>query len=173
MPTRSIDIAARRNESWSCWEDRKAARCGVDRKRRLKSWSKAATASCPWPISACLERPPASGPFPWGNIEFAVKGDTVTLTHGGVNAAGQAETGTLTFEADGKERPVSEQAPGVVGMARWVGSHVLETGAKKDGQTIGRGKYEVSADGKTLTATVSGLDASGGAFEQVIVFDRK
>jgi len=111
--------------------------------------------------------------FQSATIEFAVKGDTVTLTHGGVNAAGQAETGTLTFEADGKERPVSEQAPGVVAMARWVGSHVLETGAKKDGQTIGRGKYEVSADGKTLTATVSGLDASGATFEQVIVFDRK
>lgn len=33
--------------------------------------------------------------------------------------------------------------------------------------------YQVSADGKTLTATVSGTDVSGTDFEQVIVFDRK
>jgi hypothetical protein len=38
---------------------------------------------------------------------------------------------------------------------------------------VGEGSYEVSPDGTTLTATVSGTDASGGRFEQVIVFDRK
>ena len=78
----------------------------------------------------------------------------------------------MTFEADAKEHPVSV-APGVLAVARWVGSHVLESVAKKDGQTVGRGTYEVSADGKTLTATVAGIDASGADFEQVIVFDRK
>jgi hypothetical protein len=36
---------------------------------------------------------------------------------------------------------------------------------KKDGQGVGRGTYEVSADGKTMTVT----SASG---EQVLVFDR-
>ncbi len=60
--------------------------------------------------------------------------------------------------------------------ARWLGSHVLETIAKKDGQVVGQGTYEVSADGKTLT--VSSKDASENAqgwqseFEQVIVLDR-
>jgi len=110
--------------------------------------------------------------FQSATLQFAVVGDTVTLTHGGVNASGQQESGTMTFEADAKEHPVSV-APGVVAVARWVGSHVLESVAKKDGQTVGRGTYEVSADGKTLTATVAGIDASGADFEQVIVFDRK
>jgi hypothetical protein len=31
----------------------------------------------------------------------------------------------------------------------------------------------VSPDGQTMTATVSGIDAAGKTFDQVIVFDRK
>jgi hypothetical protein len=54
---------------------------------------------------------------------------------------------------------------------RWVGTNVLETVAKKDGQVVGHGTYEVSLDGATLTATVAGTDAAGKPFEQVIVFD--
>jgi hypothetical protein len=106
------------------------------------------------------------------NLQFVVNGDTVTLTQGGVNASGQEESGTITLQADGKERPIP-QAPGVVSVVRWIGSNVLETVGKKDGQVVGRGTYEVSADGKALTATVSGTDGSGAAFNQVIVFDRK
>ncbi len=110
--------------------------------------------------------------FKSATLQFVVNGDTVTLTQGGVNASGQEESGTITLQADGKERPIP-QAPGVVSVVRWVGSHLLETVGKKDGQIVGRGTYEVSADGKTLTATVSGTDGSGAAFDQVIVFDRK
>ena len=110
--------------------------------------------------------------FQSATLRFAVAGDTVTLTHGGVNASGQKESGTTTLQADGKEHPASEQVPGVVVVTRWVGSHVLETVARKDGRTVGQGTYEVSADGKMLTAKVWGTDASGARFEHVIVFDR-
>jgi len=110
--------------------------------------------------------------FQSATLQFVVNDDTVTLTHGGVNASGQEESGTITLQADGQERPIP-QAPGMVSVVRWVGPQVLETVGKKDGQIVGRGAYEVSADGKTLTATVSGTDASGAAFDQVIVFDRK
>jgi endonuclease YncB( thermonuclease family) len=110
--------------------------------------------------------------FKSATLQFAVNGDTVTLTHGGVNASGQEESGTIVIQADGKEHPIP-QAPGVVSVARWMGPHVLETVGKKDGQTVGRGTYEVSADGKTLTARVSGRDGSGAEFDQAIVFDRK
>jgi hypothetical protein len=110
--------------------------------------------------------------FKSATLQFVVNGDTVMLTQGGVNASGQEESGTITLQADGKERPIP-QAPGVVSVVRWIGSNVLETVGKKDGQVVGRGTYEVSADGKTLTATVSGTDGSGAAFNQVIVFDRK
>jgi hypothetical protein len=58
--------------------------------------------------------------------------------------------------------------PGLIVVARWRGSHVLETIlTRRDGQ-VDRVTDEVSADGSTLTTTTSGT-----LWEQVIVFDRK
>lgn len=110
--------------------------------------------------------------FQSATLHFVVDGNTVTLTHAGVNAGGQQESGTVVLEADGKERPVPGQ-PGVVVVAKWVGPRLLQTVGKSAGATVGEGSYEVSPDGRTLTATVSGTDAGGARFEQVIVFDRK
>ena len=94
-------------------------------------------------------------------MEFAVSGDTVTITDVVVDASGHEEQGKNTILVDGNEH-ASDERNGYVLMARWHGPHVLETEAKKDGQIVGWGKYEVSEDGKTLT--ISGD-------EQKIVFD--
>jgi len=110
--------------------------------------------------------------FQSATMQFTVVGDTVTLTHGGVNAGGQQESGKVILHADGKEHPVPE-APGVTVVTRWVGPRVLHTIGKSGGAQVGEQTYEVSSDGKTLTAKVSGMDASGARFDQVIVFDRK
>ena len=110
--------------------------------------------------------------FARATLTFEVAGDLVTLTHGGINQSGKHESGTTALRADGQPREVSPQAPGVLVVTTWIGSHTLESVAKKDGQVVGAGTYEVSADGSTLTATVTGTDAAGAPFEQVIVFDR-
>ena len=57
----------------------------------------------------------------------------------------------------------SKLALGYVLMARWRGSHFLETVARRDGQSAGWGTYEVSTDGDSLI--VSGD-------QQMIVLDR-
>ena len=75
-----------------------------------------------------------------------------------------------TIRADGREHPV-EGAPGIVTIST-LEARRLESSAKRDGVALGRGTYEVAEDGRTLTATVGGIDASGKAFDQVIVFDR-
>jgi hypothetical protein len=110
--------------------------------------------------------------FQSATMRFVVDGQTVTLTHGGVNAGGEQETGTIVLHADGKEHPLPEQ-PGVTVVTRWAGPRVLQTIARKAGAQLGEQSYEVSEDGKTLTAKVSGIDASGARFQQEIVFDRK
>jgi hypothetical protein len=110
--------------------------------------------------------------FQSATMRFVVAGKTVTVTHGGVNAGGEQESGTIVLNADGKEYPVPEQ-PGVTMVTRWPGPRVLQTIAKKAGAQLGEQSYEVSEDGKTLTARVSGIDASGSRFQQEIVFDRK
>ena len=110
--------------------------------------------------------------FQSATLTFEASGDAVSLTHAGVNMAGKAESGTTVLHTDGHEHPVSSQAPGVVAVTKWLGPRVLSTEARKDGRAIGSATYAVSEDGKTLTASVRGVDAAGKSFDQVIVFDR-
>ena len=125
-----------------------------------------------WTANLSKSRRHANHQFESATLRFEMSGNAVQVTHSGVNAKGEQESGTTTFHPDGKEYPVA-QAPGVVAVAEWVGTRILETTAKKDGKVVGHGTYEISDDGQTLTATVAGIDASGKDFEQIIVWDRE
>ena len=105
-------------------------------------------------------------------LHFEVSDEAALLTFTGVNPAGEQVSGTRKLRMDANEHPVAE-APGVVEIARWVGSYTLETVYKQDGEVISEGSYKVSRDGQTLTSKGKGRDASGSQFEQVIVFDRE
>jgi hypothetical protein len=83
-------------------------------------------------------------------VQFDVAGDTVTMTNVFVDSSGREHRGTNTIRADGQER-AAETGGGYVLRASWRGPNVLETEARKDGQPAGWGKYEVSADGSSLT----------------------
>jgi hypothetical protein len=110
--------------------------------------------------------------FKSAKMRFEVSTEVVLLTYTGVNMSGVEESGTSKLYPDGKEHAITE-APGFVAVSRWVGPRLLETVGKKDGKVIGRSTYEISSDGNTLTANITGIDASGSTFEQVIVFDRE
>jgi hypothetical protein len=105
-------------------------------------------------------------------LHFEVSGDAVSLAYSGVNMSGEEESGAQRMHPDGKQYRVAE-APGVAVITKWLGPDVLETVAKKDGKVVGQGTYEVSGDGRTLTARIKGIDASGGSFEQVVVLERQ
>ena len=124
-----------------------------------------------WTANLEKSRRHANHQFQSATMTFEMKGESVSMTHAGINMAGKHESGTSELRPDGQEHPIP-QAPGVVVVTRWVGSHVLETEGLKDGRSIGKGTYAVSEDGQTLTATVGGTDGAGAKFEQVIVFDR-
>lgn len=110
--------------------------------------------------------------FKSATFRFTISDDVVTLSYTGVNMSGVEEKGTTTFHPDGKEHPLAGMA-GAVEVSRWVGAHILETVARQDGKAIGQSTFEVSSDGKTLTANVKGTDAGGAWFEQVMVCDRE
>lgn len=125
-----------------------------------------------WTANLSKSKRHPSNQFQSWVLQFDVVGDTVINTNSVVSASGQEERGTNTFQTDGKEH-TSERNPALVFVARWVGSHALEVLSKSGGQML-RVTYEVSTDGKTLTARIPyGKDANGVAFEQVIVFDRQ
>ena len=93
-------------------------------------------------------------------MAFTVVGDTLTIIDVVVDETGREIQSKNTILVDGQEHTTEN---GYVFMARWRGSNVLETEAKKDGMQAGWGKYEISDDGKVMT--ISGD-------EQVIVLDR-
>jgi flagellar basal body rod protein FlgC len=101
--------------------------------------------------------------FREATLEFAVNGESLTITDVVVNASGKEEKGRHKIQIDGKEHP-SADGNGYFITANWLASHVLETTAKKAGEIVGRGMYLVSQDGKTLTIS---------ADQQLIVCDRK
>ncbi len=114
-----------------------------------------------WIASISKSKRHPVNPFQSATIQFAIDGDSVIITDTVLDESGQVQTTRNTILADGIEN-VSENGYALV--AKWDGSRVLKTEAKKDGQIVGWGKYEVSDDGKTLT--ISGDD-------QRIVLDRK
>ena len=101
-------------------------------------------------------------PFRSARLQVEVVGDTVTISDVVVDDAGRESRGKNAIRVDGNEH-ASERGNGYAMAAAWRGPNVLETVAKKDGEIIGRGTYEVSADGRTLTVSSD---------QQRIVFDR-
>jgi hypothetical protein len=123
-----------------------------------------------WIANVAASRRHANHQFESATMSFTVRADEVVLAYEGINASGKREASSQTFHADGQEHAIP-QAPGFVAVTT-LGERRLESTGKKDGAILGRGIYEVSDDGRIMTATVSGTDAAGKAFEQVIVFDR-
>jgi hypothetical protein len=112
----------------------------------------------------------ANHQFHSATMRFEISEPTVSLSYSGVNASGQREESAQALCADGLEHAI-EQAPGIV-VINSLDERALHCVANKDGAEVGRSTYEVSEDGQTMTAIVSGIDASGRPFNQVIVFDR-
>ena len=108
--------------------------------------------------------------FASATMQFSIDGGEVRLSYEGVNASGKLEKSEQVLCADGlaHDHPL---APGIV-VTNSLGPRGFQSGATKDGAVVGRGSYDVSEDGHTMTATVTGIDGKGHAFEQVIVFDR-
>ena len=99
-------------------------------------------------------------PFQSASLRVSVVGDTITIDDAVVDESGRREERRHTIHADGVERRFEH---GYALVARWRGERVLETIATQHGQIVGRGTYQVSDDGATLTIAND---------EQTIVLDR-
>ena len=84
-----------------------------------------------------------------------------------------------TIVSDGRRRPILDLngrpipgvPPGAVSFGSRPDHHTLEAGAEADGKPLGKGTYQVSPDGATLTVTTEGLGAKG-PFKVVATFER-
>jgi len=92
----------------------------------------------------------------------------------GTNARGQkiAER-PQKFVPDGQEHPVPD-FPGLVAVCTRPEPNAMHAEVRReDGSIVGGGKYVVSADGKSLTATTAGFDSQLRRFETRTVWGRQ
>jgi len=77
-----------------------------------------------------------------------------------------------TFKIDGKEHPADPQMPVSTVSFKWIDANTLERKGTYRGEVIETVTYQISTDGKTLTATQQGT-LNGAQISSVQVFTRQ
>jgi len=88
--------------------------------------------------------------FRSATLTIHVNGDRLTFTQYFVDDTGQEVGGTMTITANGQPQPF-ESGAGHALVARWLTPRTLEALDTRAGEVVGRGTYEVSEDGRSLT----------------------
>ena len=113
-----------------------------------------------------------------------VKEITVVITEQGdnlaVNVTGTAGDGTpisvkYTLPAKGGAVSYIEGAPpsGATATTKRVNASTIDSTSSLNGKEVGSTHTVVSADGKTLTRVVKGVDAQGKAFQNTELYERQ
>jgi hypothetical protein len=102
-------------------------------------------------------------------------GDAVKYTFSGTAADGSAVAYGFTMKYDGKDSPVSGNAPGGIDavVIKKVSASHYSVSQKKGGKTVSTGSAVVSKDGKTTTVTLKGADSEGKAISTTSVYDKQ
>ena len=91
----------------------------------------------------------------------------------GVDAAGKATSGDFTAHFDGKYYPMMGSANSDSIMVKRIDANHTESTQKKGNKVVIHTSRAISADGKTMTATATGTDATGKAYKNVEVYNKK
>jgi hypothetical protein len=117
-----------------------------------------------------------NGPAP--NLRTVVvsqDGDWIVQKSEGVNAEGKATTSSNRYKRDGKEYPwqSSLTGPAKITNKRIDDYHYESVLRGEAGVSNVRTVTVLSKDGKTRTQTVTGVNAKGEKFNNVVVYDRQ
>jgi len=112
-------------------------------------------------------------------LRFEATEDGFLLVAYGIKDGKAVAERPTTIVADGRRRPIVDLngrpiagvPPGAVSFGRRADARTLEAGAEADGKSLGRGIYQVSPDGKSMTVTTEGMGVRG-PFKVVATFER-
>ena len=96
-----------------------------------------------------------------------------TLTAKGVTEKGEKSEKPTKLIPDGKEHPVPDFPDLTSIVTRPDPNTLVSEVRREDGSVAGSGKYVVSPDGNSLTATNFGFDTQLRQFQQKTVWDRQ
>jgi hypothetical protein len=106
-------------------------------------------------------------------LKFEATPAGIKLTSDGTDAQGKPMHGGYTSKFDGKDVPWAGNPMADTACPKKVDDNSYENAWKKDGKVTVNATVAVSKDGKTLTVTQTGKDASGAAVSSVAVYDKQ
>jgi hypothetical protein len=115
------------------------------------------------------------GPAPKSSVlTYEAAGEGVKVTNDGVNAQGNPTKSVFgPFTNDGKPYPVTGVPDFNESTYKKVNDTTVEFVRLKDGKEVQRGTRAVSTDGKTMTFTIKGVNASGQQIDNVAVYEKQ
>jgi hypothetical protein len=125
-----------------------------------------------WKLNEAKSNFPAGAPRNTMVVYEAV-GDKIQCTIDGAEAEGEPTHSTWVGKFDGKDYPLTGDPAATTRSYTVVDDHTLELVNKKNGNTGLKARITVSADGKTRTVSVIGVDASGKKAEYKEVYDKQ
>lgn len=114
------------------------------------------------------------GPAPKSaTITYEETADGIKRTGETINADGKKTSFEYIAKLDGKEYPVTGSDIFDTISIKRVNEHTLTSTLKKGGKVVSTSRRVVSNDGKTLTLTINGTNASGEKTHTVAVYDKQ
>ncbi len=118
--------------------------------------------------------PTTTNPLKSSSMIREASGDSVRVTNNGVREDGSAANWSYSAKYDGKEYPVTGNAPfDTVSMKRIDANTFTTVVSKKGGKYHTTGRVVISKDGKTYTLTTKGTNADGKPLTQTIVYEKQ
>ena len=114
------------------------------------------------------------GPAPKSQTRtYVVAGQDIKATSKGVDADGKPTSAEWTVNYDGKDRPATGFADLDALSLKRIDAFTVEFTQKKAGKVVATGTRVISKDGKVMTITTKGTNATGQAFNDVQVFEKR
>jgi hypothetical protein len=106
-------------------------------------------------------------------VVYEAAGDSIKVTVDGVDAKGGTVHDEWTGKFDGKDYPVTGDPTSDTRSYKTVSAHTLSMTVKKGMKVTETGRIVVSADGKTRTVTINGVDSMGMKISSTAVYDKQ
>ncbi len=126
-----------------------------------------------WKLDLAKSRYAPGSPPKSLTLRYEVAGKGVHVTTDGVDAAGKPTHTEYTANYDGKNYPATGAADYDTVVLKMIDASTVDVTRKRAGHVVQTARRVVSKDGKVLTTTTSGTDASGRKIKNVSVFDRQ
>jgi hypothetical protein len=113
------------------------------------------------------------GPAPQSESRtYVVAGKDIKASMKGVDSTGKPTAGSWIINYEGKERPMTGVADADTLTFKRVDASTVEFTQKKAGKVVITGTRTISPDGKVMTITSKGTNASGQTINNVEVFEK-